>query len=63
MTPQRERQLHAVAWHNKADYIHKGMRIARRLMRAEYKQVSSPFEKFCRRMARNNERAYERNAS
>lgn len=62
MTPQRERQVQAVAWHNCADMIQAGKRVLKRIFHLEGEKLQA-YKKFARRMARNNERAHRRNAS
>lgn len=54
MTSQREREVQAVAWHNKADAPDRMIRDAQ--------QRTKAYRKYARRMARNNERAHERNS-
>jgi len=62
VTPQRERQVQAVAWHNCADMIHAGRRVLKRIFHLKGERLKA-YGKFARRMARNNERAYKRAAS
>jgi len=62
MTPQRERQVQAVAWHNCADVIQKGRRVLKRIFHLKGAKLKA-YGKFARRMARNNERAFNREAT
>ena len=62
MTPQRERQVQAVAWHNKADSFKAGSNVLQRIFHVPTHKLKA-YAKFARRMAFNNERAHERNAS
>ena len=62
MTPQQERHVQAVAWHNCADCIAAGRKVLKRIFHLKGAKLKA-YAKFARRMALNNERALKRHAS